>query len=85
MLGGTADEYTDVNDDSCFGYTLSGDAGTWILELSMVGPFAIFSRVGENSSQMLSSDDHDLTPHEQQVIDLLAEHQLRVMHREELE
>lgn len=81
----TADEYTDLNDDSCFGYTLSGGGGSWILELSMVGPFATFSRVHEGGRRILTADDPDLTAPERRIIDLLAGHKLRIMRREELE
>jgi len=84
-LGLAADEYTDLNDDSCFGYTLSGDDGSWILELSMVGPFAAFSRVHENGRQILATDDRDLTAPERRIVDLLTGHKLRIMRREELE
>ena len=84
-LGVTAEEYTDINDDSCFGYTLSGDGGTWILELSMVGPFVVFSRFTENGRRILSADDRDLTPGEQGIMDLLAGSKLRLMRRKELE
>lgn len=80
-----ADEYTDLNDDSCFGYTLSRDGVSWILELSMVGPFAAFSRIHENGRKILAADDCDLTAPERRVLDLLTSRKLRIMRREELE
>lgn len=84
-LGLAADEYTDLNDDSCFGYTLSGGDCAWILELSMVGPFAAFSRVCGNGRRVLTADDRDLTVPERKIVDLLGGRKLRIMRREELE
>lgn len=80
------EETTDVNEDVSFQYELIlGDDG-WMLELSAVGPYAVFSRYEEQGGRFLiTPESENLEPPERQVIDLLRRHGLRVMGRSDLD
>jgi len=80
------EEVTDVNEDVSFQYELAQGGDGWMLELSAVGPFAVFSRYEEQGGRSLITPESDsLAPHERQVIDLLRRHELRVMSRSDLD
>ncbi|MDQ4032633.1 MAG: hypothetical protein M3332_10350 [Actinomycetota bacterium] len=80
------EEITDVNEDVSFQYELIQGDDAWMLELSAVGSYAVFSRYEELGGQLLiTPESDDLEPPERQVIDLLRLHGLRVMDRSDLD
>ncbi len=79
-------DITDVNEDVSFQYELTQREDGWVLELSAVGPYAVFSRYEEQGGRcIITPESDDLTSAERQVIDLLQRYGLRVMGRTELD
>jgi hypothetical protein len=67
---------TDPNNDVCVALLLSnpGDSKwSWVLWLSLVGPFAAFVRVAESPHVVLEPDTRFLCPRESRVFEILAE------------
>ncbi|MCA1676041.1 MAG: hypothetical protein LC799_28995 [Actinobacteria bacterium] len=80
------EEITDVNEDVSFQYELILGDDRWMLELSAVGPYAVFSRYEAKGRRFLITlESDDLEPPERQVADLLRRHGLRVMGRLDLD
>jgi hypothetical protein len=80
------EEMTQAEDDVCFTYLVKGQSALWRLDLSIVGPFAIFVRV----KNRVSSDDFlfpgrvDLTGFETKVLDLMKSAGIKLMTTQEL-
>lgn len=78
-------EDTDPNDDVSFVYQLRRGGSTWILRVSMVGPYAILLRLVENGGADVISDD--TAPRSESETDLLkrlSSRQLQVLDRDTL-
>lgn len=74
------DEDTDVNVDVSFGYALRRSGRLWGLQLSMVGPFAVFWRVVDAEHLMpIGPDDCDVSTDEQFVRQILNENHISLL------
>ena len=80
------EELCEQEDDVCFSYLVKGSAALWRLDLSIVGPFAIFVRL----KSRVSKDDFlypgriDLTDFEAKVLGLLTSGNIKMMTADEL-
>lgn len=69
-------ETTDENDDVAFTHLLSGDAQDLGLWLSMVGPYALIQRVGEDHVETLRAP---FSAQEEMLIATLREHNITLV------
>lgn len=80
------EECTHNEDDVCFSYFLKGRASLWKLDLSLVGPFAIFvrlrSRIG--CEDFLYPEKGDLTDFEVKIVSMLKSQKIRLLTSDEL-
>ena len=78
------EEITDTNDDVSFRYLVSKSENQWIVELSMVGLYAVVLRVpnaGLSETVTLDSSIKD----EQDICSLLVSHHFELLAKSELE
>ena len=80
------EELTEAEDDVCFSYLLKGRATLWKLDLSIVGPFGIFVRLGPRISpnDFLDYGKDDLTSFEHRIMEILRGFSIKLMTVEEL-
>ena len=75
-----------VEDDVCFSYLLKGQNALWRLELSMVGPFAIFVRLSNRvqDSDFIAPHLTDLSGFEVKIVEKLKIYGIRLLTPREL-
>ncbi len=73
------EEITDTNDDVSFRYLLSKSSEQWVVELSMLGRYAVI--LGQHGLVTLSHS----TQQEQRILSLLLENQFVVLEQQQLE
>ncbi|APU12785.1 MULTISPECIES: hypothetical protein [Actinoalloteichus] len=79
-------ESTDPNYEVCFGYEIVDGGRIWVLELSMLGPFAVFARAGGGQwHRLIYPHDDDLEPVEHAIFAILAAWHIEFPDRVELE
>ena len=83
---GAIEELTQAEDDVCFSYLLKGQTRLWKLELSMVGPFAIFVRLQGrvHESDFIGPKNNNLTTFEQKIRSMLLSAGINLMGPKEL-
>ncbi len=58
-------ESTDLNQDGSFVYLIKGERGTdWMLQLSMVGPYAVLLRIQKDQTLLIDQSSHELLQEE---------------------
>ena len=77
------EETTDINEDVSFSYMLSNSNNKWVIELSMVGLYAVVLRILEGGSIQLVASS--ICEFERKIIYLLDKYKFRVLQRRELE
>ena len=78
------EEITDSNDDVSFRYAISKSNNQWVIELSMLGLYAVVLRVQSNGDIELVSPNTS-EPGEKDVISWLLMNQIEVLTQNELE
>lgn len=80
------EECTHNEDDVCFSYFLKGRASLWKLDLSLVGPFAIFVRLRSRIAHedFLYPTKEDLTDFEVKIVNMLKAQKIRLLTSDEL-
>ena len=81
------EEHTQGEEDVCFSYFLKGRAALWKLDLSIVGPFAMFVRLSNsiNRQDFLHHRSGDLIDFERKIIDTIRAGGIKFMTCDELE
>jgi hypothetical protein len=76
----------ECEDDVCFSYLLKGQNALWRLELSMVGPFAVFVRLRSHvrPGDFVSHQGKDLSGFEQKIVEKLNSLGIRLLTPREL-
>ncbi len=77
-------EITDSNDDVSFRYVVSRSKGQWVVELSMLGLYAILLRVSQVGHTELVTEN-SYTSEEKDIISLFLENQFKIFGKDELE
>ena len=77
------EETTDTNEDVCFCYVLSESKNKWVVELSMVGLYAVILGVTEDGSIALVATS--TSEQEEKIVSLLGKYKFKVLQRQELE
>jgi hypothetical protein len=81
-------ETTDENDEVAFTYALRREGRQWALEISAVGPYAVFARtdpVSQLWEEILTPSASDLSRDEHWLISKVSTSGLRFLGRQELE
>jgi hypothetical protein len=81
------EEITEGEDDVCVGYLLKGRNALWKLDLSLVGPFAIFVRLSNSikAEDFVHATKHDIIEFERKVASLLQNGGVKLLSSRELE
>jgi hypothetical protein len=81
------EENIDTDDDVCFSFLLKGRNALWKLDLSMIGPFAIFVRLKSQITEgdFLHTSSPDLTGFESKIVEILTSGGIRLMHTKDLQ
>ncbi len=81
------DDVSSKMDDVCFRYVLRGRDSLWGLDLSLVGPFALFMRLSPAPSKLdvLTYDNPNLNAREKKVMDVLRSKKIILVDGEQLE
>ncbi len=71
----------ECEDDVCFGYLLKGQNALWRLELSMVGPFAIFVRLSNHvrTTDFIGATLGEVSGFELKIVDKLKSYGIRLL------
>lgn len=77
-------EITDTNDDVSFRYTLLRSGRQWVLELSMVGSFAVLFRTSDSGVVEVVTPGTSV-PEEREICSLLKEGGFIILDQQELE
>ena len=77
------EEITDLNEDVSFRYVVSGSEKKWVIELSMLGLYAVILRIPEAGSVTLLSSP--MCEQEERIISLLAIYQFEILHQQVLD
>ncbi|MCG7977441.1 MAG: hypothetical protein N0E58_04790 [Candidatus Thiodiazotropha endolucinida] len=72
------EDITDINDDVSFRYLLSNSNNKWIIELSMLGLYAVLLRA-QNSGKLKLVDADNALSEEKEIISLLRKHQFEIL------
>jgi hypothetical protein len=80
------EECTHSEDDVCFSYFLKGRTNLWKLDLSLVGPFAIFVRLRSRIAEedFLYPTKFDLADFEAKIITMMTQYNIRLLTSQEL-
>ncbi|ASO19503.1 hypothetical protein FHR81_000820 [Actinoalloteichus hoggarensis] len=80
------ESWTDPNYQVSFGCRITLEERSWALEISMLGPLAVFARTGNRRwERLLYPNEDDLQPVERQIFDVLGKHGITFPSRETLE
>lgn len=82
---GEIEEDTDLNEDVSFGVAIKTDEGMWILRLSMLERLALLLRVEDTKLNSLVSPRAPVKESELRIINLLSNHNILLLQKEELE
>jgi hypothetical protein len=63
-------EVTDLNDDVCFRYVLKKDSQSWVLEISMLGPYAVIIKTTAEMNYLLV-EAPEMSKYENQIVSAL--------------
>jgi hypothetical protein len=77
-------DQSDMNYESCYAYVISHEKNEWLLELSLVGPFANLMR-SKAKKNCLYSEFKSLNNIEKMIISKLDEYHIMMVKRETLE
>jgi hypothetical protein len=77
------EETTDTNEDVSFCYVLSESKNKWVVELSMVGLYAVILRVAEEGLIALVATS--ISEQEGKIVSLLGKYKFEILQRQELE
>jgi hypothetical protein len=78
------EEITDINDDVSFQYVLSTSGKQWVIQVSMIGLYAIVLKILDDGDLEFVRPDSS-TIEEQKIISLLLENQFSILKQEILE
>lgn len=78
------EEITDSNDDVSFCYLLSKPKDQWVIELSMLGRYAVVFRISDVGAIKIVTQNASV-PEEQEIFSLLRANEFEVLEQRELE
>ena len=80
------EECTHSEDDVCFSYFLKGRTNLWKMDLSLVGPFAIFVRLRSRIEEQdfLYPAKSDLADFETKIITMMTQYNIRLLTSQDL-
>lgn len=80
------EECTHSEDDVCFSYFLKGRTNLWKMDLSLVGPFAIFVRLRSRIEEhdFLYPAKADLADFEIKIISMMTQYNIRLLTSQDL-
>lgn len=78
------EEITDPNDDVSLSYVLRRDGGEWVVQLSLVGPYAVLLRLTRGAAEVVTASVRDLARCERLILEELERSGLKVLDRSTL-